>query len=96
MKMGKDKKAPEGGSVPPGTRFEEAMKRLEAIVQELEEGELELDRSLERFEEGVKLSRFCLEKLDEAERKIEMLLREGDQLRKVPLEGVDAPPEEES
>ena len=67
-------------------KFEEALKRLEEIVQELELGELELDRSLEIFEEGVKLSRWCTGKLDEANKKIEILTRDEDGvLRSVPL-----------
>ena len=56
--------------------FESAMKRLEAIVQELEEGDLSLDNALKRFEEGIKLSRFCSNKLDEAEKKVTILLKD--------------------
>jgi exodeoxyribonuclease VII small subunit len=53
--------------------FESALKRLEEIVKELEEGELTLEKSLERYEQGVRLARFCNAKLDEAEARIEML-----------------------
>lgn len=56
-------------------KFEEAIKRLEEIVEELEGGELDLDRSLEIFEEGVRLSRWCSKKLNEAEKRIEILVR---------------------
>jgi len=56
--------------------FEEAIKKLEAIVEKLEKEDLGLDESLKAFEEGVKLSRFCSNKLDEAERKVEILLRD--------------------
>jgi len=45
--------------------FENAMKRLETIVQELESGDLVLDEALKKFQEGVKLSKFCSRKLDE-------------------------------
>ncbi|HIC91927.1 MAG TPA: exodeoxyribonuclease VII small subunit [Syntrophaceae bacterium] len=55
--------------------FENALKRLEEIVNKLESGDLPLDESLKIFEEGVKLSRFCAKKLDEAERKVELLLK---------------------
>ncbi len=66
--------------------FEEAMKRLEEIVQELEKGELPLEDSIKRFEEGMNLIRFCSKKLDEAEQKVTMLIREGDdQYREVPF-----------
>ena len=38
-------------------KFEKAMNRLEHIVEELEKGELDIDKSLEIFEEGIKMSR---------------------------------------
>ena len=56
--------------------FEEAIKRLEEIVGDLEKGEIPLDETLSLFEEGIKLSRFCREKLDEAEKKIDILLKD--------------------
>lgn len=59
-------------------KFEQALKRLEEIVQELEQGELELGKSLEIFEEGIKLARWCTRKLDEANKKIEMLTRDEE------------------
>ncbi len=54
--------------------FEQALERLETIVEELERGELTLDVSIERYEEGVKLSRQLGQTLDEAERRIERLV----------------------
>jgi len=54
-------------------KFEDALKRLEKIVAEMESGEISLDESLKRYEEGIKLSRFCVKKLEEAEKKIEIL-----------------------
>ncbi len=61
-------------------KFEKAMKRLEDIVEHLEKGELDIDKSLEIFEEGISMSRLCSEKLNEAEQKIEKLTknRKGD------------------
>ena len=56
-------------------KFEKAMNRLEAIVEELEKGELDIDKSLEIFEEGIKMSRVCSKKLNEAEQKIEKLTK---------------------
>jgi len=53
--------------------FETALKKLEEIVKELEEGELTLEKSLERYEQGVRLARFCNAKLNEAEARIEKL-----------------------
>ena len=66
--------------------FESALKSLEDIVQQLEKGDLSLDRALELFEEGVKVSRFCHSKLDDAERKVETLLKAADgSLAEVPF-----------
>lgn len=56
-------------------KFEEALKKLEDIVREMESGDLTLEKSLKSFEEGVRLSRFCAKKLDEAERRIDILLK---------------------
>lgn len=54
-------------------KFEDALKRLEAIVYKLEKGELPLDESLKLFEEGTKLSGICTKILEDAEKKIEIL-----------------------
>ena len=56
-------------------KFEKAMNRLEQIVEDLEKGELDIDKSLEIFEEGIKMSRVCSKKLNEAEQKIEKLTK---------------------
>jgi exodeoxyribonuclease VII small subunit len=61
-----------------GTTFEEALQRLEAIVDRLEEGDLELEDALAAFEDGVKLTRRCAGQLEAAERRIEVLVREGE------------------
>ena len=53
--------------------FEEAMEKLEQIVQDLESGEPSLDAAIQKFEEGTKLSKFCSAKLDEMEKKISVL-----------------------
>lgn len=75
--------------------FEDALKKLEAIVRELEEGELSLEKSLARYEQGVRLARFCNAKLEEAEKRIEMLQTKDDgeptrdrtgEIRRTPLE----------
>lgn len=59
-------------------KFEQALSRLEEIVENLEKGELSLEVSLKKFEEGIGLSRFCAKKLDEAQEKVELLLAEED------------------
>lgn len=50
--------------------YEEALSKLEKIVESLEDGSLPLDKSMELFEEGTKLSAFCEKCLNEAEQKI--------------------------
>ena len=56
-------------------KFEKAMSELEKIVEELERGDLDIDKSLEMFEKGIKMSRLCSKKLNEAEAKIEKLTK---------------------
>ncbi len=58
--------------------FEAGLERLEKIVQELEQGDLTLERTLKLFEEGMKLSGACRRQLEEAETKVELLLKKGD------------------
>ncbi|MEO7970763.1 MAG: exodeoxyribonuclease VII small subunit [bacterium] len=57
--------------------FEASLEGLEEIVQQLEGGDLPLEKSLELFEQGIKLSRQCQERLSQAERRIEVLLRDN-------------------
>jgi exodeoxyribonuclease VII small subunit len=53
--------------------FEDALKELDAIARDLEDGALGLDESLQRFEQGIGLLRHCYGVLDSAERKIALL-----------------------
>ncbi len=57
--------------------FEEALERLEGIVDRLEQGDLELEEALSAFEKGVALTRRCAGQLDDAERRIDVLVKEG-------------------
>ncbi len=57
--------------------FETALERLEGLVDRLEDGELELEESLEVFEQGVGLSKQCATKLEAAERRVEQLVQNG-------------------
>jgi len=69
--------------------FESSLAELEKIVEQLENGDLPLEESLELFENGVKLSRECRERLSDAERRIEMLMKDGDgklSLSEIPLD----------
>ena len=58
--------------------FEETMQKLETIVQELENGNLNLDDSIKKFEEGIKLSKNASNYLEEAEKKITVLVKGED------------------
>ena len=60
--------------------FEENMEQLEKVVQELENGKLNLDDSIKKFEEGMNLSKKCNEILEEAEKKITVLIKNGDKI----------------
>ena len=62
----------------------------EAVVEQLEEGDLPLEESLAMFEEGVRLSRAGAKRLDEAERRVEELLAAGDELQTSPLDESEA------
>jgi len=73
--------------------FDAAMGRLEKIVGEMESGTLSLEKMIERFEEGQKLIKTCSKTLNEVERKIEVLVRKGDDVVAEPFEpDADAKP----
>ena len=56
--------------------LEKSLAGLESLVEELEGGELPLDKAMQKFEEGVKLTRECQAALKEAEQKVEILLQD--------------------
>ncbi|MGC1479274.1 MAG: exodeoxyribonuclease VII small subunit [Chthoniobacterales bacterium] len=58
--------------------LEDALKRLDALVEEMESGELQLETLIERFEEGIALTRSCQARLDQAETRIQTIIREAD------------------
>ena len=60
-------------------KFEEALGRLEELVKKMEAGDMTLEESLRAFEEGTRLTRFCAKKLDETERRVDLLLKQGDE-----------------
>ncbi|HJL81631.1 MAG TPA: exodeoxyribonuclease VII small subunit [Gammaproteobacteria bacterium] len=64
MSKGKDQKK----------SIEKSLAELEKLVEELENGDLELDQALKKFEQGVKLSRECKKTLEETEMKIKILM----------------------
>jgi len=67
--------------------FEAALKRLEAIVEQMESGETDLDTMIASFEEGQRLVKFCTAKLNEVEKKIEKIVKNNaDGVTVEPLE----------
>ncbi|MEO8950597.1 MAG: exodeoxyribonuclease VII small subunit [Chthoniobacterales bacterium] len=59
----------------PQANFEQAMSRLEEIVEKMESGDLALEDLIVRYEEGMKLVKTCQERLASAEERIEMITR---------------------
>lgn len=76
--MSKEKKAVD---------FEQQLASLEGLVESLESGELSLEESLKSFEQGIKVARDCQAALKSAEQKVEVLMRQGDELVSQPFEG---------
>lgn len=68
-------------------KFEDAMKKLEGIIEKMEKGDIPLNDSLKLFEEGVRLTRFCSQELRKAEKKVELLTKDAKgRLVAVPFE----------
>jgi exodeoxyribonuclease VII small subunit len=62
--------------------LEKTLADLEALVDELESGDLPLEKAMQKFEQGIKLTRACQTALKEAEQKVEILVQSagGDEL----------------
>lgn len=79
--------SPEAGEL----RFEDALDRLEALVEEMESGDLALEETIARFEEGQRLLRTCGQLLDRAEQRVRVILRRADgTLGSEPWDGEEA------
>lgn len=68
--------------------LEKSLSDLEALVEELESGDLPLDKAMKKFEDGIKLTRGCQTALKEAEQKVEILLKSagGEELEDFEVE----------
>lgn len=77
-------------------KFEDELADLEAVVMQIDSGELSLEDSIDAFERGVGLVRSLNQKLDEVERRVEVLIR-GAQggLKTAPYQGGGVPAEDE-
>lgn len=58
--------------------FEESLRRLEEIVEQLEKGTVPLENSISMYEEGMNLSRICLEQLNQVELRLKKLTRDAE------------------
>lgn len=57
--------------------FERNLERLDAIVRQLEDADLSLEKALQLYEEGMKLSEVCHKQLEEAEGRVEILIKKA-------------------
>ena len=61
--------------------FESAIKELETLVEQMEQGDITLEKSLENFERGIELTRACQKALQEAEQKVQILTqKQGEEI----------------
>ena len=58
-------------------QFEESLAQLEALVEQMEDGDLSLEDSLKAFEKGIKLTRECQQALKQAEQKVQLLMEKN-------------------
>ena len=67
--------------------FEKNLERLDAVVQQLEDADLPLEKALQLYEEGMKLSEVCQKQLEEAEGRVEILMKKaGGKMTAEPFE----------
>jgi exodeoxyribonuclease VII small subunit len=66
--------------------FETSLKRLEQIVNEMENAELDIDKAMKLFEEGISLVKDCSTKLNEAKKKVEILMEKDGKMQKTDFE----------
>jgi exodeoxyribonuclease VII small subunit len=66
--------------------FEESLQKLEAIVKELESGNVDLDVAINKYTEAMKLAKFCSEKLSDATKQVNKILTEDNELKEFNVE----------
>lgn len=71
--------------------FEQSLSDLEALVSQMEQGELTLEQSLQAFEQGITLTRSCQERLSAAEQQVQTLMEQQGQIS---LKAFDEPGDE--
>ncbi|WP_286240218.1 exodeoxyribonuclease VII small subunit [Neptuniibacter halophilus] len=66
--------------------FEQSLQQLETLVNQMEQGDLTLEESLQAFEQGVSLTRECQNILAQAEQKVQLLTESGGELKTEPFQ----------
>ncbi len=66
--------------------FEQSLAALETLVNQMEQGEMSLEQSLEAFEQGVQLTRECQQRLEQAEQRVQVLLEQNGRVQAKPLD----------
>ena len=66
--------------------FEGALEKLEAIVKELESGNVDLDNAIKKYTEAMNLAKICNEKLDNATKSVNKILEENGKLEDFNIE----------
>ena len=69
----------------PKIDFEQQLSNLESLVSSLEGGDLTLEESLSSFEQGIKIARECQQALQVAEQRVEVLMKQGDEIVSQPF-----------
>lgn len=75
-----------------GFAFEQSLAELEALVRNMESGDMSLEESLKAFEQGIRLTRDCQKALTDAEQKVQKLLEQNGELITEPFDVVDEGP----
>ena len=69
-----------------GHDFEQSLTDLEQLVEQMESGELSLEKALETFEQGIQLTRNCQTMLSEAEQKVQLLTNDNGSITAQPFD----------
>ena len=72
-----------------GHDFEQSLTDLEQLVEQMESGDISLEKALETFEKGIQLTRNCQTMLSEAEQKVQLLINDNGSITAQPFDAVN-------